>query len=172
MNRLASIPDNEIENPRKKKRETQSGEKPQLKHQPVLNPMTTEFEDEFWPLSGKPYFDVVLTKAHVKPAFNMAVPVKLYQLLPSAAVPAVITYCGQNWRTVYHGDRSQKRFDISWKAFVIDNDLKMGDALVFELIECSRVKLKFRVQILRGDFPAELMAGVHGETSDNPIFIQ
>lgn len=27
--------------------------------------------DEFWPLSGKPFFDVVLTKTNVKPLYQL-----------------------------------------------------------------------------------------------------
>ena len=34
-------------------------------------PMVEVHGDEFWPLSGKPFFDIILTKAHVKPMYQM-----------------------------------------------------------------------------------------------------
>ncbi|KAK3015425.1 hypothetical protein RJ639_006543 [Escallonia herrerae] len=137
------------------------------------NPTISE-DDEFWPLSGKPYFDVVLTKSHVKPGYHLVFPAKMTPVLPSTTVPAVVTYRGKTWETIFYGDRASKRFDVSWKNFVNDNDLKVGDALVFELVDSSTTLVKFRVQILRGDFPSELLEKVNesGETSDNPIVIE
>ncbi|KAL6124654.1 hypothetical protein ACLB2K_077166 [Fragaria x ananassa] len=67
---------------------------------------------------------------------------------------------------------SQVRVDSrSWKAFVDDNNLKVGDGCVFELMECSGTKLMFRVQILRGDIPAELVDKYSGEAAANPFVI-
>jgi len=35
-------------------------------------PMETNLqENQHWPLSGKPYFDIVLAKSHVKPLYQM-----------------------------------------------------------------------------------------------------
>lgn len=59
----------------------------------------------------------------------------------------------------------------SWKAFVDDNNLKAGDGCVFELTECSSTRLVFRVQILRGDIPAELLAKVIGEDAEKSIVL-
>jgi hypothetical protein len=39
-----------------------------------LDPMETELEgEETWPLSGKPYFDVILAKSHVRPLYQMVI---------------------------------------------------------------------------------------------------
>ena len=59
----------------------------------------------------------------------------------------------------------------SWKEFVDDNNLKVGDGCVFELMECSSTKLVFKAQILRGDIPAELLDKYSGEDGENPILI-
>lgn len=72
---------------------------------------------------------------------------------------------------MYNGANRLKQFDrSSWGAFVNANDLKAGDGCVFELMECSSAKLVFRVQILRGDIPAELLENCIGE-ADKPIVV-
>ncbi|KAK9273220.1 hypothetical protein L1049_018027 [Liquidambar formosana] len=128
-------------------------------HPLLLKPTTTEMQgDEFWPLSGKPYFHIILTRSHVKPLYQMVIPAKIHSVLPSATIPVVLTYRDKNWEAVYHGEhRSHKRFNHSWKTFVNDNNLKTGDACVFELMECNSRNLKFRVQVLRGDIPSKLL---------------
>ncbi|KAK4738389.1 hypothetical protein R3W88_002086 [Solanum pinnatisectum] len=130
---------------------------------------------EYWPLSGKPYVDLILTKTGVKPIYSMYLPKKMTSELPSAgarAVSAVLT-CGQKkWDMFYGGVKSGHKFSIEWRKFVDDNNLKEGDGLVFELLECSASKIHFRVQILRGDFPAELKPeDEEGANSDNPILL-
>ncbi|KAA8520332.1 hypothetical protein F0562_014588 [Nyssa sinensis] len=139
----------------------------------VVNPSTAELEgNAFWPLSSKPFFHLLLSKSHVKPSYQLVIPAKFHPVLPCATVPAVLTYLGKSWEVAYIGDRgSYKKFDTNWKTFAIDNDLKVGDACVFELMECSRTNIMFRVQILRGDFPPELLARVNGDTSNTPILI-
>ena len=73
---------------------------------------------------------------------------------------------------VYYGKgQNRKRFDSSWKTFVIDNNLKVGDGCVFELMELSEEKLKFRAQILRGDIPSQFQDSEDGESADTAIFI-
>ncbi|XP_050280742.1 B3 domain-containing protein Os04g0386900-like [Quercus robur] len=139
-------------------------------------PMETNLqENQHWPLSGKPYFDIVLAKSHVKPLYQMGVPAKLHSIIPSLVVPTVLTYCGKNWEMSCNGtQRTHKKFDSGWRAFINDNNLKVGDACVFELIERSSKKLVFRVQILRGDIPPEFQGKVssEGESSNTPIVIE
>ncbi|KAL6981531.1 hypothetical protein U1Q18_023159 [Sarracenia purpurea var. burkii] len=137
---------------------------------PVWQSANTK-SDDFWPLSGKPYFTLVLSKTHAKPGFQLVLPTKMQRVLPSSFVPVVLTCCGKDWMIDYLGDRPQKRFSQNWKTFVIDNDLKAGDACVFEVMECSSTIIKFRVQILKGDFPPELVERVNGETADSPIVL-
>ncbi|XP_057497147.1 B3 domain-containing protein Os06g0112300-like isoform X3 [Actinidia eriantha] len=156
-------PNNEVEHPQLYKPLTKAVEAIQRdpKTQKLLDPKTTEFEDdEFWPLSGKPYFHVFVVKSHLKPLYQLVFPKKMYSLLPCSRVPVVLTYCGKKWEMVYYGDSNPKRFDRNWKKFAIDTDLKLGDACVFEIVEFSSSNLKFRVQILRGEFPSQLMERV------------
>ncbi|CAL5401454.1 unnamed protein product [Camellia sinensis] len=132
-----------------------------------------EEEEEFWALSDKPNFSMLLTKTHVRPLCRLFVPTNMHRLLPSIAVPVILTYRGNNWEMIYFGDHISKRFDTRWARFVKDNDLRIGDACVFEVTECSNTLVRFRVQILRGDFPPELLARVHnGQTSDAAIVIE
>jgi hypothetical protein len=53
---------------------------------------------------------------------------------------------------IYNGQNRGKLFDSNgWGNFVKDNNLKLGDACVFELMEHSKDKIVFQVQILRGN---------------------
>ncbi|KAK6919834.1 B3 DNA binding domain [Dillenia turbinata] len=145
-------------------------EEPQV--EPLSKPTQESGDDEFFMLSDKYYFASTLTKSHVKSSYHMGVPLKMFSLLPNATIPAVLTYQNKDWKLLYHGENPKnKRFGVGWRDFVTDNDLKIGDACVFELRECGNEKLKFRVQILRGDFPDELLARICG-TYVSPIDIE
>ncbi|OIT29506.1 PREDICTED: B3 domain-containing protein Os04g0386900-like [Nicotiana attenuata] len=123
---------------------------------------------EYWPLSGKPYVDMILTKTTVKPFYGMYLPRKMNKELPAAGAPAVLTCGRKKWDMFYYSNYN--KFSAEWKKFVDDNDLKVGDGLVFELSECSTNKIHFKVQILRGDFPSELLPeDEEGATDANPI---
>jgi hypothetical protein len=95
----------------------------------------------------------------------------LHKIIPSLVISTVLTYRGNNWDMSYNGH--YKRIVSGWRAFVDDNNLKVGDACVFELMECCYTKLIFRVQILRGDLPSEFLDKVSfdGESSGTPIII-
>ncbi|KAF8028752.1 hypothetical protein BT93_E1417 [Corymbia citriodora subsp. variegata] len=126
-------------------------------------------EDDYWPLSGKPFFDIILSKSHVRPRYNMFFPSRMHTLLPSRDMQTVLAYKDKTWDVILLA--KTKRLDSSWRQFIDDNHLKAGDACVFELIECLSTKVTFKVQILRDDFPAELLAKVSGETAGAPIVI-
>ncbi|KAI3505541.1 hypothetical protein L1887_27673 [Cichorium endivia] len=143
----------------------------QPSHQSTM--LTRPQEDsEFWPLSGKPYFYVVLTKIHLATKFQMAFPRRLTEKLPAAMVSAKIICRGNVWDLVYIGDQGTKKFENeTWEKFVNDNKLGLGDVCVFELMEgglnCGLVV--FKVQILRDDFPCELVEKAEGNNMNNPI---
>lgn len=141
--------------------------------QPSSNPTVELHGDEFWPLSGNPFFDVVLSKSHLKPLYQMMIPSKLHPILPSCSILTVLTFAGKSWEMTWNGShKTTKSLDRkSWKAFIDDNNLKVGDGCVFELTECSSTRLVFRVQILRGDIPAELLAKVIGEDAEKSIVL-
>ncbi|XP_024996793.1 B3 domain-containing protein Os04g0386900-like [Cynara cardunculus var. scolymus] len=129
---------------------------------------------EFWPLSGKPFFYVVISRAHLAKRFQLLIPHKLSEKLPAARVPTTIICHGKTWDLDYMGDQVTKRFqNQSWGGFATDNKLGTGDACVFELMEggSSSSRIKFRVQILRNKFPAELMENAEGYNMNNPINI-
>ncbi|KAL4565075.1 hypothetical protein LXL04_029157 [Taraxacum kok-saghyz] len=129
---------------------------------------------EFWPLSGKPYFYVVLNKLHLATRFQLAFPRKLSEKLPAAMVSAKIVCKGKVWDLVYIGDQGTKKFENeTWGKFVMDNNLAVGDVCVFELMEAgfNGGIVKFKVQILRDDFPSELVEKAEGNNMNNPIDI-
>lgn len=84
----------------------------------------------------------------------------------------VLTFGDKSWEMTYNGEKRHKLLDRqSWGAFVDENNLKAGDGLVFELKECNRTQIIFRVQILRGDIPDELLEMAARE-SEKPIVIE
>ncbi|XP_042503977.1 B3 domain-containing protein Os04g0386900-like isoform X2 [Macadamia integrifolia] len=138
--------------------------------QPLLKPTNdVVHDDEHMPLSGNPYFHCIITKSNIKSLFQLVIPAKLHSLLPSVIVPVVLSFQNKCWKMKYYGDRNLKRFDPSWRNFAVDNDLKVGDACVFDLMTNTREFIKFRVQILRGDIPNEFLRSVSGESLEMPI---
>ena len=96
-------------------------------------------------------------------------PAKMHPILPIDTIPVVLAYRGNEWNMLYNG--KNKRLHSSWRGFAEDNSLKIGDACVFELKEWNCKKLIFRVQILRGDIPPEVLPKIAGEGEDCPIVI-
>ncbi|XP_019070339.1 B3 domain-containing protein Os04g0386900-like [Solanum lycopersicum] len=127
--------------------------------------------DEVLPISDKPYVGMVLTKSSVKPIYNLYLPKKMSKELPFDGAPAVLSYGGKKWNLIYGGAKTKYKFSTGWKNFADDNNLKEGDGLVFELSECNSDKIEFKIQILREDFPAELVPDVEGMNTNNPIII-
>ncbi|KAK1401389.1 putative transcription factor B3-Domain family [Heracleum sosnowskyi] len=130
-------------------------------------------EDEFWPLSGKPNFNMIVKKTQLKPQYILYVPAKLSDSLPTHDVPVVFTYGGKKWETrsyVYRRGNTW-RTSIKWREFVIDNNLNEGDACVFEFTESNNKLIRVKVQILRGDFPSQLLPRTDGQSADKPIVL-
>ncbi|XP_030508277.1 B3 domain-containing protein Os04g0386900 isoform X1 [Cannabis sativa] len=107
----------------------------------------------------------------------LVLPAKIHPVLPSLIIPAVLTYKRNKWTMLFNGtSQLLKRFDNSWKNFAEDNKLEINDACVFELIENSSTNLVFKVQILRGDLPTELLPKIIETkmvgTVESPIVIE
>ncbi|KAD6453770.1 hypothetical protein R6Q59_015556 [Mikania micrantha] len=135
-----------------------------------------ESDPDVWPLSGKPYFYVVLRNLHLSKTFRLTIPRHLSENLPVARIPAKIVCGGKVWDLQYLGNQGLTNCRLEnqkWGEFVTDNNLKAGDACVFELTEGSSnsKRIKFRVQILRDEFPNELGDKATGSKADNPISI-
>ncbi|KAL0425536.1 UNVERIFIED_CONTAM: B3 domain-containing protein [Sesamum radiatum] len=127
-------------------------------------------EDDIPYLTGKPFFDVVLAKSHVNPTYHFQLPVRIVRELPRTTIPVVLRYNRENWNLDYIGNCTNPRFDPKWRKFVVDNNLEIGDACVFELMEHSATNIKFKVHILRGELPPELQAAINSRgTVENPI---
>eukprot|EP00262_Sarcandra_glabra_P011092 TRINITY_DN26798_c0_g1_i1.p1 TRINITY_DN26798_c0_g1~~TRINITY_DN26798_c0_g1_i1.p1 ORF type:complete len:186 (+),score=38.01 TRINITY_DN26798_c0_g1_i1:65-622(+) len=140
-----------------------------------LEPKPTTFASpkcEIVPLSGNPYFISIMAKSSLKPNYQLVLPVKCCQLLPLSRVPMVLSYGEKSWEMAYQGDfrSNNKRFSPAWRIFAVDNDLKMGDACIFELMDRTPI-VKFRVQILRGQLPPGFVYVEGGHSSNSPIII-
>ncbi|KAI4371869.1 hypothetical protein MLD38_010169 [Melastoma candidum] len=114
--------------------------------------------DESGHLSGKPFFDVILSKSHLHPLYALYFPSEINKVLPPTEVAtAVLTNKDRKWNVEHRMTGSRGRFDrASWREFVVDNRLKEGDGLVFEVMECTVDKLEFKVHILRDETPPEI----------------
>ncbi|MED6169743.1 hypothetical protein PIB30_024115 [Stylosanthes scabra] len=115
-------------------------------------------DDEIQPLSGCPFYHVILSKSHLNPQYKM--PLSNTLPLPAAEVLAILNCGSKSWHMRYCrlGKSSNRFFNHrGWKKFAVENGLKDGDACVFELKESSEEKLVFQVQILRGDIPETLL---------------
>ncbi|MFS7889630.1 putative transcription factor B3-Domain family [Helianthus anomalus] len=125
---------------------------------------------EFWPLSGNPYFYVVIDKPQ---RFQVNIPQELSAKLPATTIPAKIFYRDKVWDLPCAGDQASKKFGIEeWGKFMTENDVKLGDACLFELMEGdSKSRVKFKVQILKDDFPLDLLEKADGFSMNNPIDI-
>ncbi|CAA0842512.1 B3 domain-containing transcription factor VRN1 [Striga hermonthica] len=120
------------------------------------------------------FFDVVLVKSHIGPAYAMGLPVSAASMVPSVATHFILRHRGKDWKVHFPRDsRSRPRFGTGWKNFVIDNCLKENDACVFELIDSNPREPKFKVHILRFNLPPELkeLDDARGKTKDSPIVV-
>ncbi|KAG0473102.1 hypothetical protein HPP92_014959 [Vanilla planifolia] len=118
------------------------------------------------PLMGIPYFTSIMSKSQVQSPYLLVIPNSFNKSLPRANVAAVLVCGGKTWDIKYCGDCSLRRFGSGWKKFAKDNDLKIGDGCIFELMDNK--ELKFRVQILDGQIPTKF---VKRGSSDRPICI-
>ncbi|CAL9766219.1 unnamed protein product [Musa acuminata subsp. burmannicoides] len=130
-------------------------------------PDISDAEEKTVPLSGKPFFSIIMSKSQVQRPYQLAIPKKFWPHLPNTCVPLTLHFKKKIWEMRYYGDRAQRRFDGGWKHFVNDNNLKIGDCCFFELMDDT--DFTFRVQLLRGDLPAECLN--NGLSSDRPILI-
>ncbi|KMZ57809.1 B3 domain-containing protein [Zostera marina] len=106
------------------------------------------------PLSGNPFFTCIVTKSNIKSPFQLVIPRSFQDYLPPTTVPTTLFCRNGIWELNYFGDKGRlKRFDQGWKTFALENDLKIGDACVFELLQSGEDLLIFAVQILDGTVP-------------------
>ncbi|KAL5216220.1 hypothetical protein ABZP36_007621 [Zizania latifolia] len=121
------------------------------------------------PLLGKPYFTCIMCKSHVQPPFQVVVPRSFGPFLPSKTTPATLSWRGRSWGMRFTGGQMIQRLEAGWRGFAVDNDLRLGDGCVFELVDGDRVA--FRVQVLRAEIPARIRGRAGGYTSSTPIVI-
>ncbi|XP_040379035.1 B3 domain-containing protein Os04g0386900-like [Oryza brachyantha] len=123
------------------------------------------------PLLGKPYFTCIMCKSHVQPPFQVVVPRSFAPFLPSKTAPATVTWRGRSWGMRFTGGRLIQRLEAGWRGFAVDNDLRLGDGCVFELVDGGGDRVEFRVQVLRAEIPARITGRAGGCTSATPIVI-
>ena len=89
-------------------------------------------------------------------------------------VPLVLRHGDKQWQMMYLGGDKRPRFESGvWKRFVNDNNLKEGDACVFEVMESSAQILRLDVVIIRNtmDLPPALLSKIQsrGKTPETAI---
>ncbi|KAJ4759094.1 B3 domain-containing protein [Rhynchospora pubera] len=126
-------------------------------------------DNKIVPLTGKRYFTCIVCKSHIQEPYHLVVPKWFTQYLPSSRQKVSLWYKNKTWELRYGGDWRGRRFDSGWKTFSIESDLKLGDGLVFELMD--EETLEFRVQILRGNVPDIHVNLDDGKSSGSPIII-
>ncbi|KAJ3672611.1 hypothetical protein LUZ60_007332 [Juncus effusus] len=127
----------------------------------IIAKETIEEEEGTIPLLGTPRFFHILSRCNAAGPFHMGIATHFHKyLLKNARIRVTLSIRNKTWEMNYTLDGKQNKFDKGWKAFALDNKLKTGDGLVFELIDGTNLtdltELKFRVQILRGDLPPEI----------------
>ncbi|RRT80526.1 hypothetical protein B296_00002650 [Ensete ventricosum] len=171
-------------------------------------PNISDAEGKTIPLSGKPFFSIIMSKTQVQRPYQLvisfdinpgyavvlnfiaakgqtlnnfkdiyytchpetiisSIPKIFWPHLPNTCVALTLHFKKKIWEMRYNGDQAQRRFDSGWKHFANDNNLKIGDCCFFELMDDKN--FTFRVQLLRGDLPAECRN--NGLSSDRPILI-
>uniref|UniRef100_A0A0D9W436 TF-B3 domain-containing protein n=1 Tax=Leersia perrieri TaxID=77586 RepID=A0A0D9W436_9ORYZ len=123
------------------------------------------------PLLGKPYFSCIMCKSHVQQPFQVVVPRSLAPFLPATTAPATLWWRGRSWGMRFTGGRMIQRLEAGWRGFAVDNDLRLGDGCLFELVDGGGERVEFRVQVLRAEIPAGIRGRAGGCTSATPIVI-
>ncbi|KAL0905064.1 hypothetical protein M5K25_027239 [Dendrobium thyrsiflorum] len=127
-------------------------------------------KDKIVPLEGKPYFTAVMGEISVRRKFFLKIPKKFHQFLPPSSAQIVLCCREKEWFAKCSVYPNIKVIREGWKQFVMDNNLKIGDGCVFELMNSK--ELKFRVQILSGELPAtKSICFTVGSNIDSPILI-
>lgn len=99
----------------------------------------------------------------------MVVPRSFAPFLPSKSVLATLIWQDRSWEMRFTGGRLVQRLEAGWRSFAVDNNLRLGDGCVFELVDGERVV--FRVQVLHADIPVRIRERAGGYTSSSPIVI-
>ncbi|XP_074580813.1 B3 domain-containing protein Os04g0386900-like [Curcuma longa] len=123
---------------------------------------------EIVPLSGNPYFTCTMSRSDVRD-YRLTIPKQFSHHMPGDSVRAIL-FCGEKmWEVHFCCHKDYKYFRGGWKAFAVDNHMRMGDGCVFELMD--KKKMHFKVQILRGDAPDLRGEGGDGRSSSDPILV-
>ncbi|XP_020582828.1 B3 domain-containing protein Os04g0386900-like [Phalaenopsis equestris] len=119
------------------------------------------------PLTGNPYFTSVVVKSQVEAPYQLVVPAWFRKSLPKATIQAYLVHKGKTWEMKYYGESRLKRLGCGWKKFALENNLKVGDGCVFELMDDDK-ELRLGVQILNGQIPVEF---IRLGSAEKPIII-
>ncbi|CAA0827167.1 Unknown protein [Striga hermonthica] len=109
------------------------------------------------PLSGdKPFFDLCLVKSAVQPTCRLTFPNDVGQMLPTSCITSNVKCLGKVYKINFNGDGRQKCLRSGWRQVVTEHGLSEGDFVVFEIVECSSLRLDINLQVLRNIIPTEL----------------
>ncbi|OIT20847.1 hypothetical protein A4A49_61873, partial [Nicotiana attenuata] len=76
----------------------------------------------------------------------MHIPKRLYEHIPESHSTAVLQYGGKEWfMGINIGER--RWLKDGWKYFMMNNDIKRGCLIKFELVEIAQLFAVFKVQV-------------------------
>ncbi|GJN09445.1 hypothetical protein PR202_ga27452 [Eleusine coracana subsp. coracana] len=89
-----------------------------------------------------PSFVKLMLPSHCEHCFWLGIPAKFYQNhLPNLkTVFELEDEDGKYHRTTYIGDRRAPGLSGGWSRFAVDHDIKVGDAVIFQLVESTKFK--------------------------------
>lgn len=68
-----------------------------------------------------------------------------------------------SWPVAYNLGPAQAKISIGWRAFVLDNQIKLGDVCVFEVIKGSQIFMDVTIFRAAGNMPMQ--------ETDRPDFV-
>ncbi|KAK4338906.1 hypothetical protein RND71_040368 [Anisodus tanguticus] len=72
---------------------------------------------------------------------------RIYEHLHPIAKTAILKCCGQNWVATLTVSHDRRRLKDGWKIFVVDNNIKRGCVLKFELLEVTPDVVVFDIKV-------------------------
>ncbi|KAL2524387.1 TF-B3 domain-containing protein [Abeliophyllum distichum] len=129
-------------------------------------------KEEITTLIGEPFYNLVLSKSNIHPLYDMSFPPTLDSLLPSTTVLSIIRSFGKMWEVKFleKGDL-RALIPVGERKFVDDNNLVARDAIVFELLESTSIKVVFKVQILICTIPPKLQELINKRRAESESMV-
>ncbi|OMO85796.1 hypothetical protein COLO4_21442 [Corchorus olitorius] len=110
--------------------------------------------------SSNPHFTRCMNDEDMSRPLILRFPNRVADFLPQDRMKYVLSVGGRTWDVIFINSKHGGLFCGGWKDFVVDNDVKIMDTLVFELLQDDQIKPLFTdIQNM----------SEHGCSSDDPV---